>query len=58
MLKEDSNNRVGNDRFEGFLVDLLDRLAEKFNVNYELNLQPDSRYGIINESTGKWEGSN
>jgi len=55
MLKEDSSNRVGNDRYEGFLVDMLDKLAAMFNVNFELQEQADGRYGARDES-GNWNG--
>merc|ERR1711973_635784 len=55
MLKEDSSNRVGNDRYEGFLVDLLEKLAGMYNVNFELQEQADGRYGARDES-GNWSG--
>ena len=55
MLKDDSSNRSGNDRYEGYLVDLLDALAQKLHVNYELQLQQDGRYGMKDES-GEWQG--
>merc|ERR1711994_1035183 len=55
MLKEDSSNRVGNDRYEGFFVDMLDKLAAMFNVNFELQEQADGRYGGRDES-GNWNG--
>lgn len=55
MLKDDSSNRSGNDRYEGYLVDLLDALAKKLHVNYELQLQQDGKYGMKDES-GEWQG--
>jgi len=55
MLKEDSSNRVGNDRYEGFLVDLLEKLAGMYNINFELQEQSDGRYGARDES-GNWSG--
>ena len=57
MLKEDSSNRVGNDRYEGFLVDLLEKLAGVYNINFELQEQSDGRYGARDES-GNWSGKN
>ena len=56
MLKDDSSNRSGNDRFEGFLMDLLNALADKLHVNFEVELQADGRYGSRDES-GEWTGT-
>ena len=35
-LKADSSSRLGNDRFEGFVMDLLDQLAAKTGARFEV----------------------
>jgi len=55
-LKDDSASRVGNDRFEGFVMDLLHHLENKTGARFEVNLQRDGRYGALDENTGLWSG--
>jgi len=38
-------NFTGNDRFEGYCVDLMARLSEYLNVTYELRLVKDEKFG-------------
>ena len=38
---------TGNDRFEGFNVDMLKAMAEKANFTYEIKLVNDSLYGAV-----------
>ncbi|KAL5007885.1 hypothetical protein ScPMuIL_016691 [Solemya velum] len=45
----------GNDRFEGFSVDLLKRLAELLQFKYEIYVSPNNRYGA-QDSDGRWDG--
>ena len=44
-------NPEGGDH-EGFLVDLLDEM----NIDYELVIPEDNKYGYFNETTNKWTG--
>lgn len=37
--------RQGNDRFEGFCIDLLEHMAELVGFNYVIELVPDNNYG-------------
>lgn len=46
MEKEDKDNRTGNDRYEGFCVDLMERIALKAGFNYTLVLVHDNQYGV------------
>ncbi len=46
MLKPDSENFTGNDKFEGYCVDLTKRLAEMLNISYELRLVKDGGFGV------------
>lgn len=46
----------GNDRFEGFIKDLLDGISKVLHLKYELSLANDSRYGNYDEKTREWNG--
>ena len=56
MLKESSTRRVGNDRFEGICVDLVEELAKELNFNYSFHLNPDDTPGRPDPRTKKWNG--
>ncbi|XP_060535299.1 glutamate receptor 1-like [Cylas formicarius] len=48
---------AGNDRFEGYCKDLADLIAKKLNINYELRIVKDGKYGAENhEVKGGWDG--
>eukprot|EP00918_Siedleckia_nematoides_P028902 GHVU01062138.1.p1 GENE.GHVU01062138.1~~GHVU01062138.1.p1 ORF type:complete len:282 (-),score=50.97 GHVU01062138.1:2317-3117(-) len=51
MIKEGA---TGNDRFEGFIPDLLDLLADKNNWNMTIDLVKDNKYG--QRQGAKWSG--
>ena len=55
MLKPDHIEREGNDRYEGFLIDLLDHIAMKLEFQYELYESPDGNYGSRYDN-GSWNG--
>lgn len=42
---EEGRNLTGNDRFEGYCVDLTKRIAEVLNFTYELRLVKDNKFG-------------
>uniref|UniRef100_A0A7N8YRA8 Glutamate receptor n=1 Tax=Mastacembelus armatus TaxID=205130 RepID=A0A7N8YRA8_9TELE len=46
---------VGNDRFEGFCIDLLKELANILGFTYEIRLVPDGKYGSQDDK-GQWNG--
>ncbi|XP_067663932.1 glutamate receptor ionotropic, kainate 2-like [Haliotis asinina] len=54
MLKRDAVMRRGNDRFEGFAVDLLTHVAETLSFNFEIYLVPDGNFG--SKKDGEWNG--
>ncbi|XP_023349760.1 glutamate receptor ionotropic, kainate 2 isoform X2 [Eurytemora carolleeae] len=56
MLKEDSGVLVGNDRYEGYSVDLIHEIAGILGFNYTIKLVEDGSYGSYNKHTGKWNG--
>lgn len=47
---------VGNDRFEGYSLDLIDAIAKFLNFKYVFELAPDGRYGSFNKQTQQWDG--
>ncbi|TKR59386.1 hypothetical protein L596_029064 [Steinernema carpocapsae] len=57
MVKYEANeqNLTGNDRYEGYLVDLLQRIAEVRGFRYILHEVRDKSYGV-KEAHGKWSG--
>ncbi|XP_064489275.1 glutamate receptor ionotropic, kainate 3-like [Ornithodoros turicata] len=55
MLKESAKDLVGNDRYEGYCVDLMQELSHQLNFNYEIQQVKDSAYGLQNEA-GEWNG--
>uniref|UniRef100_A0A3Q4AA95 Glutamate receptor n=1 Tax=Mola mola TaxID=94237 RepID=A0A3Q4AA95_MOLML len=55
MLKKSDKALIGNDRFEGFCIDLLRELASILGFTYEIRLVPDGKYGSQDEK-GQWNG--
>ena len=55
MLKS-GNNHTGNDRFEGFCVDLLERVARANGFQYRIELAPEGLFGTRDPKTGQWNG--
>lgn len=56
MLKETSERLEGNDRFEGFGIDVIAELGNKLGFTYTFRLQEDNKYGSLDPKTGKWDG--
>ena len=46
---------VGNRVFEGYCIDLLNRLAKDADFEFELYLSPDGKYGS-EQPDGSWNG--
>ncbi len=46
---------MANDRYEGYLVDILRELSETMNFRYQLYLVPDGRIGKKGD-LGTWNG--
>ncbi|XP_059097644.1 glutamate receptor ionotropic, kainate 2-like isoform X2 [Tigriopus californicus] len=55
MLKEETRKLVGNDRFEGFAIDLMSEIAKVLRFNVTFKLVDDGRYGSVDEH-GNWDG--
>ena len=57
MLKDDPDGVLeGNDRFEGYCVDLLDEIAKMKNFKYKIKLVADNQYGAPTGENGEWTG--
>uniref|UniRef100_A0A4W5QAU7 Ionotropic glutamate receptor L-glutamate and glycine-binding domain-containing protein n=1 Tax=Hucho hucho TaxID=62062 RepID=A0A4W5QAU7_9TELE len=56
MFKKSDKPLYGNDRFEGYCIDLLRELSAILGFRYEVRLVEDGKYGALEESTGQWNG--
>ncbi|XP_075750699.1 glutamate receptor ionotropic, kainate 2-like [Rhipicephalus microplus] len=55
MLKKSAHKLEGNDRFEGYCVDLLREISATLGFHYRLKLVRDGAYGT-RDSQGRWNG--
>lgn len=55
MHKKSDTELVGNDRFEGYCLDLLKELSNILGFTYEVRLVADGKYGAQNDK-GEWNG--
>lgn len=46
----------GNDRFEGYSVDLIDSISKILGFKYVFELAPDNAIGAYDKETKKWNG--
>lgn len=46
----------GNDRYEGFCMDLISEIAKLLNFTFEFELAPDGKYGNYDPKTKSWNG--
>uniref|UniRef100_A0AAQ5XKI4 Glutamate receptor n=1 Tax=Amphiprion ocellaris TaxID=80972 RepID=A0AAQ5XKI4_AMPOC len=56
MFKKSDKPLYGNERFEGYCIDLLRELANILGFTYEVRLVEDGKYGSQDENTGQWNG--
>lgn len=54
-LKDSLTMRVGNDRFEGYAIDIIQELSNILGFNYTFIVQEDKKYGVYNNISG-WNG--
>lgn len=45
---------IGNDRYEGYCIDLLEKISSHCGFNYTIKLVEDGLYGT--KVNGKWNG--
>lgn len=55
MYKKSDKPLYGNDRFEGYCLDLLKELSNILGFSYEVKLVTDGKYGAQNDK-GEWNG--
>lgn len=55
MFKKSDKVLYGNDRFEGYCLDLLKELSNILGFTYEVKLVSDGKYGAQNDK-GEWNG--
>lgn len=53
-LRESPTTLTGNERYEGYIVDLIDQIAKALDFKYELQIVEDGRYG--SSDNGQWNG--
>lgn len=56
MLQDSAAKLSGNDRYEGFCIDLIKELAQMLGFNYTFIQQPDNKYGNCNKTTEICDG--
>ncbi|XP_049994573.1 glutamate receptor ionotropic, kainate 1 isoform X6 [Alexandromys fortis] len=55
MYRKSDKPLYGNDRFEGYCLDLLKELSNILGFLYDVKLVPDGKYGAQNDK-GEWNG--
>lgn len=56
MLKKNHEQLVGNDKYEGYCVELAAEIAKHAGYSYKLELVPDGKYGARDPETKMWNG--
>ena len=56
MIKDSNLTLTGNDRYEGFVFDIIHEISEMYNFTYIFKLVDDGKYGALNKVTGEWNG--
>ncbi|XP_076131442.1 glutamate receptor 1b isoform X2 [Alosa pseudoharengus] len=56
MLKKNHENFEGNDKYEGYCVELAAEIAKHAGYNYTLEIVGDGKYGAKDAETKMWNG--
>ncbi|GFT00129.1 glutamate receptor ionotropic, kainate 3 [Trichonephila clavipes] len=57
MLKNSPKQLSGNERYEGFTIDLIEELSKVLHFSYEIREVADKKYGVeIDKERGIWNG--
>ncbi|KAI5622489.1 glutamate receptor, ionotropic, AMPA 4b isoform X2 [Silurus asotus] len=56
MLKKNWEMYKGNDRYEGYCVDLAYEIANHIGIKYKISIVPDGKYGARDPDTKIWNG--
>ena len=56
MLVKDSEQKTGNDRYEGYNIDLIHSISKILGFNYSIRIVADGNYGSYSAKTQTWNG--
>ncbi|CAL1678143.1 unnamed protein product [Lasius platythorax] len=56
VMLRSGGNFSGNARYEGFCIELLQKIAHMVGFAYRIELVPDGKYGVYDYETGEWNG--
>lgn len=56
MLKKDHEKLTGNDKYEGYIVELAAEIAKHVGYLYKLKIVADGKYGARDTETKLWTG--
>lgn len=56
MFKKNHDTFEGNDKFEGYCVDLASEIAKHIGIKYKIAIVPDGKYGARDPETKIWNG--
>lgn len=54
-VKKSDQSLVGNERYQGFCVDLLEEISGIVGFRYEIQIVPDGKYGAPDDNK-QWNG--
>ncbi|KAK4297158.1 hypothetical protein Pmani_030406 [Petrolisthes manimaculis] len=56
MLRETSEQMTGNDRYEGFCVDLIAEISNILGFNFSIKIADDGQHGKFDAKLNRWNG--
>lgn len=56
MYKKNYGQLEGNERYEGYCVDLASEIAKHVGIRYKLSIVADGKYGARDPETKTWNG--
>ena len=56
MLKKNHEQLSGNDKYEGYIVELAAEIAKHVGYHYKLKVVSDGKYGARDPETKMWNG--
>ncbi|KAF2352922.1 Ionotropic glutamate receptor [Trinorchestia longiramus] len=56
MFRESAETLVGNNRYEGFCVDLIGEIAAMLGFNFTIEIAPDGQHGKYDADQQRWTG--
>ncbi|KAG1662337.1 Glutamate receptor ionotropic, kainate 2 [Nymphon striatum] len=56
MLKLNADPNGGNERFEGYCIDLIEAISQRLKFKYEIHIAKDKTNGKMDPETREWNG--